>query len=99
MNNRVNEIRKVIRALRVSMMEAETIMREQVNRDQDCSFVAGELLKMRGVMAGLVREREALGDYAPIIVSHLVATRVAATRAPAKIHARPVKRQLAALGG
>jgi uncharacterized protein YfkK (UPF0435 family) len=42
MDNRINEIRKKIRALRVSMLEAESIMRDQVNRDEDCSFVAGE---------------------------------------------------------
>ena len=40
MENRINEFRKQIRALRVSMLEAEAIMREQINRDDDCSFVA-----------------------------------------------------------
>jgi hypothetical protein len=39
MDNRINEIRKKIRALRVSRLEAESIMRDQVNRDEDCSFV------------------------------------------------------------
>ena len=70
MDNRVNEIRKVIKALRVSMMEAEAVMRDQVTRDQDCTFVAQELLKMRAVMSGLVREKEALGDRTPILVSN-----------------------------
>jgi hypothetical protein len=41
MDNRISEIRRQIRALRVSMLEAEAIMREQINRDQECSFVAG----------------------------------------------------------
>ncbi|MGY3357177.1 hypothetical protein ACVWZK_003840 [Bradyrhizobium sp. GM0.4] len=45
MDNRINEIRRIIRALRVSMREAEAIMHEQINRDEDCSFVAGEVMR------------------------------------------------------
>lgn len=71
MDNRINEIRRVIRALRVSMKEAEAIMHEQINRDEDCSFVASEILKMRTVMSGLVKERSMLGDNEPILVHHL----------------------------
>src|SRR5262249_54104839 len=89
MDNRVNEIRKVIKALRVSMIEAEAIMRDQITRDQDCTFVAQELLKMRTVMAGLVREKEALGDPAPILVH--VASRPARPAAT-PLFVRPVKR-------
>src|SRR5690349_20504163 len=69
MDNRINEIRKVIKALRVSILEAEAVMRDQITRDQDCTFVAQELLKMRAVMSGLVREKETLGDHAPILVN------------------------------
>ena len=90
MDNRINEIRKVIKALRVSMMEAETTMRGQIMRDQDCTFVAQELLKMRAVMSGLVREKEALGDRAPILVRSHVAPHPASK--PAFV--RPVKRHL-----
>ena len=90
MNNRVNEIRKVIKALRISMMEAESIMRDQVARDQDCTFVAEELLKMRTVMAGLAREKEALGDHSPIRVSNHFTPRPA----PKPVFIRPVKRHL-----
>ena len=68
MDNRINELRRTIRALRVSMLEAEAIMREQINRDEGCSFVAGEILKMRTVMSALVGERTALGDNEPISV-------------------------------
>ncbi|WP_247276798.1 MULTISPECIES: hypothetical protein [unclassified Bradyrhizobium] len=71
MDNRINEIRRTIRALRVSMLEAESIMREQVNRDEDCSFVAQEILKMRSVMSLLVKERATLGDDEPILVNCL----------------------------
>jgi hypothetical protein len=69
MDNRINEIRRQIRALRVSMFEAEAVMRDQINQDQECSRVAGEILKMRAVMSVLVRERESLGDREPILVS------------------------------
>jgi hypothetical protein len=71
MDNRINEVRRVIRALRVSMHEAEAIMREQINRDEDCTFVAEEILKMRIVMAGLAQERATLGDTTPIVVASL----------------------------
>ncbi len=54
MDNRINEIRNIVRALRVSMREAEAIMHEQINRDEDCTFVAEEIMKMRVVMSGLV---------------------------------------------
>ncbi|WP_234680927.1 hypothetical protein [Bradyrhizobium monzae] len=69
MDNRINDIRRTIRALRVSMREAEAIMHEQINRDEDCSFVAQEVIKMRTVMSGLVKERTALGDNEPILVN------------------------------
>lgn len=75
MDNRINEIRKTIRALRVSMLEAEAIMREQVNRDEDCTFVAEEILKMRSVMSLLARERTELGDDEPILVTCLYVPR------------------------
>ena|ERR1700744_3965473 len=69
MHNRVNEIRRLIRTLRASMLEAEAVMRERINRDEDCAFVAGDILKMRAVMAGLAKERILLGDNEPIVVN------------------------------
>ncbi len=97
MDNRINEIRKQIRALRVSMLEAEAIMREQINRDDDCSFVAEEVLKMRVVMSFLVEERTRLGDHEPILVDQYIIPRLAPVAKPtvAKLAAlRPVKRKL-----
>ena len=70
MNNRINELRQLIRALRVSMQEAEAIMHAQIGRDEDCSFVAQEVLKMRHVMSLLVQERSVLGDNEAIVVQH-----------------------------
>ncbi len=75
MDNRISEICRVIRALRVSMREAEAIMREQIKRDENCTFVAHEIMKMRIVMSELVQERTRLGDTDPIIVSAFVMPR------------------------
>ncbi len=85
MDNRINEIRRTIRALRVTMLEAEAIMRDQINRDDDCSFVAGEMLKMRSVMSLLVQERVALGDREPILVRNLQIPRRPAARKPVAV--------------
>jgi len=93
MDNRISEIRRQIRALRVSMLEAEAIMREQVNRDEDCSFVAGDILKMRTVMSLLVGERTMLGDSEPILVNSSFIPR-RAPAAPRSVIAMPVKRHL-----
>ena len=95
MDNRINELRRTIRALRVSMLEAEAIMREQINRDEDCSFVAGEILKMRVVMSGFAQERQALGDNEPILVNSFFIPR----RPPAvRLFARPAKLRLVPRG-
>jgi len=83
MDNRINEIRRTIRALRVSMLEAEAIMRARIDRDEDCSFVAGEILKMRAVMSVLVRERTMLGDSEPILVCSSFVPRRPRTPRPA----------------
>ena len=91
MDNRINEIRKQIRALRTSMIEAEAVMRAQINRDEDCSFVAGDLLRMRAVMSRLVAERTELGDREPIIVSAIPPRR---SPASLPVIARPAKRHL-----
>lgn len=41
MDNRISEIRRQIRALRVSMLEAEAIMREQINRTRTAPSLPG----------------------------------------------------------
>lgn len=89
MDNRINEIRRIIRALRVSMREAEAIMHEQINRDEDCTFVAQEVMKMRVVMSGLVQERAALGDTDPIVVASLFNPRRRPT--PSRVRLEPLR--------
>lgn len=86
MDNRINDIRTTMRALRVSMREAEAIMHEQINRSEDCSFVAHEVIKMRSVMSLLAKERIALGDREPIVVSSFFIPR----RRPARRPVAPV---------
>jgi hypothetical protein len=80
MDNRIGQIRRLIKALRVSMLEAEAAVREQIKQDQDCSFLAGEVLKMRVVMSRLVLERQALGDREPILVTDSIAHRASLGR-------------------
>jgi hypothetical protein len=100
MDNRINEIRKQIRALRVSMLEAEAVMREQIDLDQECSVVALEILHMRKVMSALVRERASLGDREPIHVASFFIPRRQPTPKPVaaqskKRHLVPPRRQSA----
>jgi hypothetical protein len=91
MDNRINEIRNKIRALRVSMLQAEAVMREQINRDEECSEIAREILVMRAAMSLLVADRSRLGDQEPILVNSFFIPRRPAAPKPL---ARPVKRHL-----
>ena len=93
MDNRINEIRKQIIALRVSMLEAEAIMHGQISRDLDCSFVAEEVLKMRAVMSLLVAERTRLGDHEPILVNSFFIPR-RKPAAPRPVCDRPTRQRL-----
>lgn len=61
MNNKLNEIRRKIRFLRQEMLSAEATIRQQVNRDEDCSEASMQLMAMRVVMLGLIAERNRLG--------------------------------------
>ena len=79
MDNKISEIRKEIRALRVSMLEAEDAMHDQIRRDEECSEVAGQILTMRAEMAWLVGERATLGDREPISVSFIPRRSVSST--------------------
>lgn len=61
MDNKLNEIRRKIRFLRSEMLGAEATIRQQVNRDEDCSAASTQLMAMRVVMLGLIAERNRLG--------------------------------------
>jgi predicted nucleic acid-binding protein len=61
MDNKLNEIRRIIRFLRSEMLSVEDNIRKQLNRDEDCSEAATRLLAMRATMVGLIGERNRLG--------------------------------------
>jgi hypothetical protein len=63
---------------------------EQINRDEECSEIAGKILVMRAAMSTLVLERVRLGDREPILVNCFFIPRRAL--APS----RPTKQRLAA---
>jgi hypothetical protein len=92
MDNRINEIRKEIRALRFCMLVAEATMREQIAQDEDCAEMAREMLTMRAVMGRLANERQRLGDHEPIVVVQFFMPRRAPAHRPVAV--RTVKRHL-----
>ncbi len=61
MDNRLNEIRRKIRFLRSQMLDAESTIRQHINRDEDCAEASMQLMAMRVVMLGLIGERNRLG--------------------------------------
>ena len=61
MNNKLNEIRRKIRFLRAEMLSAESTIRQQINRDEDCAEASMQLMAMRVVMLGLIGQRNRLG--------------------------------------
>ena len=61
MDNRLNEIRRKIRALRSDMLVAGDIIRKQINQDEDCTEVSLRLMAMRTTMLSLIGERDKLG--------------------------------------
>ena len=54
MDNRLNEIRRKIRFLRSQMLDAESTIRQHINRDEDCAEASMQLMAMRVVMLGLI---------------------------------------------
>jgi hypothetical protein len=61
MDNRLNGIRKKISYLRSEMQREEDAIRQQVNRDEDCTEAAFRLMAMRSSLLGLIAERNHLG--------------------------------------
>jgi hypothetical protein len=61
MDNRLNVIRKKIMFLRSEMLRDEDAIREQVNRDEDCTEASLRLMAMRSSLLGLIAERNHLG--------------------------------------
>ena len=61
MDNRINEIRRKVGALRARMIELEELARNQVKHDLDCAEAAGQQLALRREMVGLIAEWKAAG--------------------------------------
>jgi hypothetical protein len=61
MDNRINEIRRKISALRAEMVILEAAIRDQINHDLDCSEASYRLMTMRAEVAALVGQWKAAG--------------------------------------
>lgn len=61
MDNRINEIRRKISALRLEMAEIEASVRDLVNRDRDCTEQALSQMGLRRKINLLITECEAAG--------------------------------------
>ena len=73
MDNKINEIRRKISALRAEMTLVEAAIRDQVNRDLDCSEASYRLLAMRAEVAELIGRWKAAGggDRLPTVRERL----------------------------
>jgi hypothetical protein len=67
MDNKINEIRRTISALRLEMLTLEDTIRLQVSRDEDCSETALRLMDMRRQMIALLGQRDALGGHERVL--------------------------------
>jgi hypothetical protein len=61
MDNRLNELRRKISALRREMLDVEASIRNLVNNDRDCAESSLRLMGMRQELTALVREWALLG--------------------------------------
>ena len=73
MDNRINEIRCKMSALRSQMLAEEVCIREQVNHDLDCTESSLRLMGMRAELATLIGEWKAAGgsDRLPTVAERL----------------------------
>jgi hypothetical protein len=63
MDNRINQIRRKVAALRAAMLSLQVNIRHQVNCDLDCTEACQELMTMRVRMVELIQLRDALGGF------------------------------------
>ena len=83
MDNRLNKIRKDMSALRADMLRLERVIRDQINRDRDCTESASRLMAMRREIGMLVAEWARLGGIAdlPTVEERLRGRRATSRRA------------------
>ncbi|UGA46897.1 hypothetical protein HU230_0012990 [Bradyrhizobium quebecense] len=88
MDNKINEIRRKISTLRAEMSLVEASIRDQVNRDLDCSEASYRLMAMRAEVTELIGRWKAAGggERLPTVrerLSRSFADRAVATGKPA----------------
>jgi hypothetical protein len=66
MDNRINEIRRKVSALRSGMARVELVMRERINHDLDCTEAGTRLMAMRSELASLIAGLKAAGGVDPL---------------------------------
>ncbi|WP_426433650.1 hypothetical protein [Bradyrhizobium genosp. P] len=73
MDNKINEIRRKISALRAEMTLIEAAIRDQINHDLDCSEASYRLMAMRAEVAELIGHWKAAGggDRLPTVRERL----------------------------
>ena len=67
MDNTLNEIRGKISLLRSQMLATEDVIRQQIDRDEDCTDASLRLMAMRTKMLGLIGDRDSLGGSEPLL--------------------------------
>jgi hypothetical protein len=61
MDNRLNEIRREISALRANMLRLEDSIRDQINHDLDCTETSLRLMALRRGMVEVLRQWKTAG--------------------------------------
>jgi hypothetical protein len=67
MDNTLNESRRKIGRLRSEMLALAESIRQQINRNENCTEASLRLIAMRTMMLGLIRERDCLGGSEPLL--------------------------------
>jgi hypothetical protein len=73
MDNRLNEIRRKISALRAEMLNVEGSIRDQINDNLDCTEASLRLMALRREMIDLLQQRKIAGgdDRCPTVEERL----------------------------
>jgi len=90
MDNRINEIRRKISALRLEMTDIEASVRDLVNRDRDCTERAQAQMDLRRKINLLISEWKAAGgcDVLPDIRGRVRSRSLKSEIKPVRVAAR-----------
>ncbi|MGY4435276.1 hypothetical protein ACVWWO_007753 [Bradyrhizobium sp. F1.13.1] len=90
MDNRINEIRRKISALRLEMADVEASVRELVERDRDCTEKALAQMDLRRKINLLIGEWKAAGggDVLPNVRDRMRLRSAKAAGSPLRVVAR-----------